>query len=120
VWSAETRENPQILGGETEQPQMAMDNNPSSKRADVVFFALRLSYCLSDLIVRMGSFLQLIPDFHRENPQILGGETEQPSDSVEENSGESVKSEDREQFNSFHPCFRTPHDMSHRCTFLKL
>jgi hypothetical protein len=44
--------------------QMAMDNNPSSKRADVVFFALRLSYRLSDLIVRMGSFLQLIPDFH--------------------------------------------------------
>jgi nitrogenase subunit NifH len=33
---------------------MAMDNNPSSKRADVVFFALRLSYRLSDLIVRMG------------------------------------------------------------------
>jgi hypothetical protein len=32
---------------------------------------------------------------------ILGGETEQPSDSVEEDSGESVKSEDREQFNSF-------------------
>jgi hypothetical protein len=28
------------------------------------------------------------------NPQILGGETEQPSDSVEEDSGESVKSED--------------------------
>ena len=25
---------------------MAMDNNPSSKRADVVFFALRLSYRL--------------------------------------------------------------------------
>ena len=44
--------------------QMAMDNNPSSKRADVVFFALRLSYRLSDLIARMGSFLQLIPDFH--------------------------------------------------------
>jgi hypothetical protein len=37
----------------------------------------------------------------KRNPQILGGETEQPSDSVEENSGESVKSEDREQFNSF-------------------
>jgi hypothetical protein len=36
---------------------MAMDNNPSSKRADVVFFTLRLSYRLSDLIVRMGSFL---------------------------------------------------------------
>jgi hypothetical protein len=39
---------------------MAMDNNPSSKRAGVVFFA-----------------------------------------SVEENSDESAKSEDREQFNSF-------------------
>jgi hypothetical protein len=37
----------------------------------------------------------------KRNPQILEGETEQPSDSVEENSGESVKSEDREQFNSF-------------------
>jgi hypothetical protein len=37
----------------------------------------------------------------KRNPQILGGETEQPSDSVEENSGESVKSEDREQFSSF-------------------
>jgi hypothetical protein len=44
--------------------QMAMNNNPSSKRAGVVFFALRLSYRLSDLIARMGSFLQLIPDFH--------------------------------------------------------
>jgi hypothetical protein len=64
--------------------QMAMDNNPSSKRAGVVFFALRLSYRLSDLIVRMGSFLQLIPDFHfpfeqhivwsaetRENPKLF-------------------------------------------------
>ena len=37
----------------------------------------------------------------KRNLQILGGETEQPSDSVEEDSGESVKSEDREQFNSF-------------------
>jgi hypothetical protein len=37
---------------------------PSSKRVGVVFFALRLSYRFSDLIVRMGSFLQLIPDFH--------------------------------------------------------
>ena len=36
---------------------MAMSNNPSSKRAGVVFFALRLNYRLSDLIVRMGSFL---------------------------------------------------------------
>ena len=43
---------------------MAMDNNPSSKRAGVVFFALRLSYRVSDLIVRMGSFLQLILDIH--------------------------------------------------------
>jgi hypothetical protein len=37
----------------------------------------------------------------KRNLQILGGETEQPSDSVEEDSGESVKSEDREQFNCF-------------------
>jgi hypothetical protein len=65
------KRNPQILGGETEQPsdlqvftQIAMNNNPSSKRVGVVFFTLRLSYRLSDLIVRMGSFLQLIPDFH--------------------------------------------------------
>jgi hypothetical protein len=41
-----------------------MNNNPSSKRVGVVFFALRLSYHFSDLIVRMGNFLQLIPDFH--------------------------------------------------------
>ena len=44
--------------------QMVMNNNPSSKRAGFVFFALRLSYRFSDLIVWMGSFLQLIPDFH--------------------------------------------------------
>jgi hypothetical protein len=41
----------------------------------------------------------------KRNPQILGGETEQPSDSVEEDSGESVKSEDREQFNCFPQVF---------------
>ena len=35
--------------------QMAMDNNPSSKRAGVVFFALRLSYRFSYLIVQMES-----------------------------------------------------------------
>ena len=43
---------------------IAMNNNPSSKWIGVVFFAIRLSYRFSDLIVRMGSFLQLIPDFH--------------------------------------------------------
>jgi hypothetical protein len=35
-----------------------------------VFFALRLSYRFSDLIVRMGSFLQLIPDFHFESARM--------------------------------------------------
>jgi hypothetical protein len=66
--------------------QMAMDNNPSSKRAGVVFFALAE--------IREKSQIIHVDRMRKRNQQILGGETEQPSDSVEEDSGERVKSED--------------------------
>jgi hypothetical protein len=44
--------------------QMAMDNNPSPKRAGVVFFALRLSYRLSFFALRLSYRLSDLQNNH--------------------------------------------------------